>query len=147
VTGQETDDLRDGGIRWHIVAVDGELSGPELVGATPGPLSTGCWNGYLATYTLDEGRLTLADLVVGGDRPAPAGGVEAVRNNPDGYDYGWLYRGLDRPVPFTGRLLVATDYLESSPYIHMGYPPAWVFAYVREHIFTDGYATGWRVAV
>ena len=48
-----------------------------------------------------------------------------------------IYSNLREPLPFTGGLLLARDFVEEL-YVHMGFQPAWKFRDVREVMFEDG---------
>jgi len=48
-----------------------------------------------------------------------------------------LFKNLGAPMPFTGGLLLARDFVERL-YVHMGVHPAWKFRTVHELIFQQG---------
>jgi hypothetical protein len=115
VTSQISDEVRFHGV-WHaITAVDGAgLFDPTEHGLKPGPLSTGCWRGFICRYHIDQGQLTLEDVEMG--RPTsdhialPLFGVPAGPTDDRSEHAGALrYERLAAPMPFTGRLLPGAD--------------------------------------
>jgi hypothetical protein len=122
--------------QYALTAVDGTgLFHPVEHGYEPRFLSTGCYRGFVCTYAVVADRLLLRDLELGSeDEPAPFDGVR-----PQLVEYqGWQYDGLNRPVAFTGRLLVGTGRPDYSPRLNMGFCPAWLCEQVRELVFRDG---------
>ncbi|MEV1061589.1 hypothetical protein [Streptomyces sp. NPDC050263] len=131
MTAQAADEVFFEGRRFAVTAVDGEgLFDPAGHGLEPGPMNTGCYRGHICRYTVAEQRLVLRDLILGSEgEPPRSDGVRPRRDRSYG---GWRYRGLDIPVAFTGRLLVGSGHAADSPYLNMGFWPAWMYRDVRE---------------
>jgi hypothetical protein len=122
--------------QYAITAIDGTgLFHPAEHGYEPRFLSTGCYRGFVCTYAVVADRLLLRALELGSEaEPAPFDGVR-----PQLVEYeGWQYDGLNRPVAFTGRLLIGAGRPDVRPRLHMGFWPAWMFDQVRELTFRNG---------
>jgi hypothetical protein len=48
-----------------------------------------------------------------------------------------VFKGMGAPMPFTGGVLLARDFVERL-YVHMGFHPAWKFRTVHELLFQEG---------
>ncbi len=103
-----------------IGKTDGELFDPEAHGLKPRAMHSACWRGFYATYRLDDDALRLVELSIftGDDGYPPLDGVEVTET-----DDGMVYRGLRMIVPFTGKIRLATDFLQEH-YVHMGFQKA-----------------------
>jgi hypothetical protein len=125
------------GEQYAVTAVDGAgLFDPGEHGLEPRMLHTACYRGRICHYAVDDRRLVLRELHVGSeDEPARIDGVRARWDDEFG---SWHYQGLDVPVAFTGRLLIGSGDVDDSPYLNMGFWPAWMFAEVRELTFRGG---------
>ena len=53
---------------------------------------------------------------------------------------GFLYEGFKSPIPFTGGLILAHDFIPEL-YVQMGFYTAWKYKTVREVIFDEGRIT------
>jgi hypothetical protein len=120
-----------GGRAFGITAIDGgQLFNPEDHGLQPQATGTACYRGYVATYAMAGEQLILAALDLGSAQPPPnLHGVEPTLVS-DGLV--WRYAGVTLPIEFTGRLLVGDGYVPDSPYLNMGFWPAWMYADVYE---------------
>lgn len=109
------------------------------------PTTTANWRGWAARYAIEDDRLLLMELTDVGlwvepGAPAPTlFGIEAIAEGPGSY----RYPDLRHPVPFTGRLLIARDFIQSL-YRHMGFHPAWKFEESWELDVEDGLVTQTR---
>ncbi|WP_086838103.1 hypothetical protein [Amycolatopsis kentuckyensis] len=137
MTTQESDEVRFGGKRFAITAVDGTgLFDPAAHGLELRAMHTGCWRGHVARYVVVDGRLVLRDLHVGAaDTPPP---LDRVRPRWRAMDHAWHYTKLNLATEFSGRLLLGHGRFPERPYLNMGFRPAWVFTDVRELTFRDG---------
>ena len=54
-----------------------------------------------------------------------------------GISFEYTYENIRLPIPFTGGLLVAKDFIWDL-YIHMGFHPAWKYRNVHELLFDNG---------
>lgn len=132
----------------HLAGARGHgLFGPEDHGFAPSCTTTCCWRGYVATYTVLEGRLVLDRLRInngswqGGEyrcSPPPAfGGRAPIPQEPGSVEFDLQYAGIALPVAFTGGILIARDFIADLQ-VHMGFQPAWKYRQVNELIFDDG---------
>jgi hypothetical protein len=137
VTAQIPDTLIFKGREFSLTAVDGSgLFDPADHGIEPEALHTACYHGFVVTYAVRDDRLRVASLVLGSqEQPIPLGGVVAT---PGSYKPEWVYRDLDLPVEFTGRVLIGDGEIDDRPYLHMGFWPAWMYADVHELLFERG---------
>jgi hypothetical protein len=119
---------------------------PQEHGLTPQGTSTACWRGFVCTYRVANGVLTLEALHMG----MPTEEVQAVQEGrgpplfgqlpryvEESYDGPVVYSGLRGPVPFSGGLLLAHGFIREL-YVHMGFHPAWKYQEVHELIFESG---------
>ncbi|MGW4060455.1 hypothetical protein ACWEGE_19375 [Amycolatopsis sp. NPDC004747] len=137
MTTQESDEVRFGGRRFAITAVDGAgLFDPAAHGLEVQAIHTGCWRGHIARYAVVAERLVLRELVAGlPDVPPP---LDGVRPRWSDSDHAWRYGKLNVATEFTGRLLLGRGRFADRPHPGMGFPPAWVCTDVRELTFRDG---------
>ncbi|GIJ56707.1 hypothetical protein [Virgisporangium aurantiacum] len=141
MSAQIPDELRYRGRLFALTAAEG-VGGfdPAEHGLTPRPASTACWRGTVCRYRLRYRQLLLDRLdLATDDPPPPLAGAE-----PRAGRYDWRYRDLGLPVPFTGRMLVGRGDVDGTPYLNMGFWPAWMYAEAHELTFTDGTLTGAR---
>lgn len=116
--------------KYLLVGVDGDrLFDPADHGLHDlRPTTTANWRGWVAHYAIVDDRLLLAELVdVGlfvlpGETVPAFDGVEATYEGRGPLSY----TGLDLPLDFTGKLLIAHGFIDSL-YRHMGFHPAWKF--------------------
>ena len=103
------------------------------------PTSTANWRGWVVTYAVRDGRLLVDRLrevgavVEPGNAPPPINGVSAVAEG----SHSWGYPDLSLDVPFTGKLLIAKDFIQDL-YVHMGFHPAWKWQHSWELVFEAG---------
>ncbi|TQF11214.1 hypothetical protein FJV41_35340 [Myxococcus llanfairpwllgwyngyllgogerychwyrndrobwllllantysiliogogogochensis] len=125
-----------------------ELFVPGRHGLNPVAQSTACLRGFFCGYRVTEEGLFLQRLHVGvhpDDKPAVRDGHgtplfgNAPRYDPT-YDECAVYDPRHAPVPFTGSLLIATDFIRELA-VHMGFAPAWKFREVHELTFEAGRLT------
>lgn len=113
------------------------------LGYRPHPTCTACYAGYIAGYSIIDGRLFLSSLSVAppdefcdpnyvGELPKLFG-VSGVL----GGFLGAEYEGLSEPLPFTGGLILGNGFI-SDLYAHSGSHPAWKYGRVYEIIFDSG---------
>jgi hypothetical protein len=114
---------------YMLVAVDGNgLFNPLDHGLDPQATTTANWRGWVARYEIRDDHLILTELHGVGlssdpENPPPTlNGVRAQRDGPGTHSY----PGLDWPIAFSGRLLIARGFIQSL-YRHMGFHPAWKF--------------------
>ncbi len=145
MTGQIPDEVRYWKRRFAIAAVDGTgLFDPAVHGVRPTWLSTGCWRGYICSYTVMQSRLLLRGLELGrpedGSTPVLFGVEPEVAGEDAWHPGALLYQDLAAPVDFTGRLLLGAGPVHIG-YLNMGFRPAWLFERVHELAVDHGRIT------
>jgi hypothetical protein len=140
VTAQVPDVVMLGDRAFSVTAVDGgPLFEPEDQNLQPQPTGTACYRGHVATYAVVGEGLILVALEVGSaQRPPTLDGVEPTF---DSFGFVWRYAAVALPIDFTGRLLVGDGDVPGSPYLNMGFWPAWMYADVYELGFVRGALT------
>lgn len=124
--------------QYAVTAVEGDgLFDPASHGLDPKPTSTGCYRGTICHYVVRRKHLVLDRLDLGSDgRPPELAGVE-----PEYDDYEWTYPRVGLAIAFTGRMLVGRGDVDGTPYLNMGFWPAWMYAEVYELAFAEGVLT------
>lgn len=140
---------------YDLVGVKGAgLFDPGAHGFTPKANCTACWRGYMCMYAVASDQLVLHTLRINlapdqsppDSIPALFHGVPRAVTGPlqgrvtDSDLFDSSYPGVDWPVPFTGGLLLADDFI-GALYVHMGFHPAWKYRTVHELIFDAGSLT------
>jgi hypothetical protein len=139
MTAQMHDQIDYADESYDLVGVEGYgLFRPYEHGLNPCFRSTACQRGYVCGYGLVENQLFLTSLRLScaGNPPSLFGREPKVDSR-----LGFAYPRLRRLVPFTGRLLIATEFI-SGLYVHMGFQSAWKYRTVRELEFTEGRLLG-----
>jgi hypothetical protein len=99
-------------------------------------MSTACWRGYYATYTVESAKLKLVNLTIHdatGIYPNINGvPAEMSSSRPEG-----IYRNLGVDLSFTGQLRLANGFMQNM-YVHMGYQSAHCFRVVYDLTFEKG---------
>jgi hypothetical protein len=144
MTAQMPDSVRIGGRRYDLC----EISGGGLFDpadhdiATEAP-DTACWRGFICGYTVSHQQLLLDDLELWSEPSRWAHNRtqlelvfgERISLDDDRHRAGAT--GLAHPIPFTGSLLIARDFIEDL-YVHMGLQEAHNYREVLELTFESG---------
>jgi hypothetical protein len=136
MTAQITDTFILHDQEWELIGWQGEgLFDPEQFGMETAILHTACYRGFYATYEIRDAALLLRDLVMreAHGHYVAINGVEPERDDNELCSY----HGLAMSVPFTGRLRLARDFIESL-YVHMGYQKASAYSSVVDTRFEAG---------
>jgi hypothetical protein len=140
----------------------GKLFDPNHYGIHPTGGHTGCWRSFYSTYEIDDNGIFLIEAVLflsmeDQARVAAGVGPELFGKNahkllyksyrrkflsrklvPHTTDMGeYVYEDLMEPIPFTGGMLIARDFIQEM-YVHMGFHPAYKFRTVYEFLFEEG---------
>lgn len=144
MTGQAADVFRYQGVDYDLAGIsEGTLFDPSQFGMDPSSISTACWRGYVAIFTLADSLLILDSLSVcllePGERRVRKEGPPLNGVTPTGREHGLnnIYEGVNLHLDYTGGLLFARDFIEEL-YVHMGFHPAWKYQHVVELIFDGG---------
>ena len=114
--------------------VGDELFSPDQYGMEPMTINTACWRGFYAAYEITDTGIYLRELTMrekGGNYKS-INGVE-----PDIQDYEATYRDVNLPIPFTGTIRLAKDFIKEL-YIHMGFQKPTSFKIVLDLLFERG---------
>lgn len=148
MTAQINDEVFHRKIGFNMAGISGAgLFEPKDHGFEPVAMCTACWRGYYVRYAIENGHLLLTRVTMGlspADTAAVASGKgpQLLGRSPHYEEeaWGWVYDGLQHPIPFTGGLLLGTEFIRDL-YVHMGFHPAWKYRQVREVIFEQGRVT------
>jgi hypothetical protein len=121
MTAQISDSATYRGESYSIAGKNGTgLFNPTQHGMRPVTRCTACWHGFVCSYSVDDKQLLLEQLDIGLNEPAPVlFGVQPKQLRRQVFDV--AYEHLRYPVPYTGGLLLARDFIEEL-YVHMGFP-------------------------
>ncbi len=135
MTGQVSDIVIFEGEEYYLSGIDGtKLPSPQDFGISPRPASTACWRGFQNIYTCPNNELTLDTMYLSSAEAKPVNGVEPESN---GVMFPYIYKNLDFKVPFTGRIIIAKDFI-SENYVHMGFQSASSYETVLELVLDEG---------
>ena len=137
MTAQAPDIVHHHNLEHVIAGIRGNgLLTPEAFGITPTMMSTGCYRGYVAEFSVIDEQLYLTALTVrSADDQYPE--IDGVQPNKNG-DYGnFRYEGLGVAVPFTGGLMIARDFIREM-YVHMGFQKPTSYRTVIELLIHKG---------
>jgi hypothetical protein len=132
MTAQFNDHVAYQAADWRLAGENGgDLFDPSRHGLRVRMASTACWRGFVCRYELRDEALYLdsLDVALDGEAPRLLGKLPQEPKMPLGFTA--TYEGLGHPVPFSGGLLLARDFLPEF-YEHMGFHPAWKYARVLE---------------
>ena len=139
MTAQFSDPVKYRGQSYSIAGKNGPgLFDPTEHGMKPVGRCSACWRGFVCTYSVEGQRLLLDRLAICLDGPAPI--LFGVQPKPEEGDlplFDAVYEELRHPVPYTGGLLLARDFIQEL-YVHMGFHPAWKYREVHELVFREG---------
>jgi len=154
MTAQFSDIVKYKGIDYRIGGVDGEgLFDPSRYGMKPVAWCSACWHGCNACYEVENQKLYLSrlkvcltDISMGlkkvRKKRAPViEGHKATDISHKEHDlFEYSYDNMRLLVPFTGGLLLGTDFIEHL-HMHAGIQPAWKYRTVHELLFDKGHLT------
>ena len=120
-----------------------ELFNPLKHGVQSTGTCSACWRGYIATFSVCDSHLKvikakvyLDEAMVQAGTAPKLFGKSAVLPEDNGLGMS-CYSNLDLPIPYTGGILVGTNFIRSM-YVHMGFHPAYKYKTVHELIFDTG---------
>ncbi|MFX1279084.1 MAG: hypothetical protein ACFFA3_06680 [Promethearchaeota archaeon] len=114
---------------FSLIGLKGEgLFSPEDFGITPYFNCTACWRGYVMKYIISEDQLVLDEMRVNVDDPPKINDIEPMK---EGDLFKYKYKNLNLKPFFTGKLLLAKDFIDSM-YVHMGFQRPIAFKTVVE---------------
>ncbi|HVF19510.1 MAG TPA: hypothetical protein VNA14_04625 [Mycobacteriales bacterium] len=146
MTAQVPDSIELDGVEYALAGYAGTgLFDPAAHGVEPQMIHTGCWRGFICRYAVRGDELHLDTLRLGrGSRVAGTPlepGVTTLLGAT--LEEAWQFRFAALPVPYTGTLLAADGFVQST-YVHMGFAPAWKFEKVVELTLDSGRVTARR---
>lgn len=120
---------------YYIIEVEGSgLFDADSYGLQPSPRSFACWKGFVTQYIVKNSKLYLNKLTISlSDKKYPAVNGKL----PSDVDslMGLIYRDINLPVSFTGRLRVGSNLIED--YFGYNYCAA-AYEKVQELLFEGG---------
>ena len=135
MTAQIMDRFVFRGEEYRLVGGEGgPLVSPQDFGMEPGFIHTACWRGFYSTYEIKDDQIFIVEMTMRESK----GNYKAINNKmPEVTGNQALYEEIYLPVPFTGRLLLAKDFIQEL-YVHMGFQEPTSFKTVLELTFKDG---------
>jgi hypothetical protein len=139
MTAQFSDPVKYQGQSYSIAGRNGTgLFDPTQHGLQPVGKCSACWHGFVCTYSIQGQRLLLDHLAICLNEPAPVlFGIQPKSEEGRIRFFDVVYEELRHPVPYTGGLLLARDFIKEL-YVHMGFHPAWKYHEVHELLFREG---------
>jgi hypothetical protein len=136
MTAQIPDTFLLDGKKYALVGRRGSgLFEPAEHGIPTFMMHTGCWRGYIATYSITD-ALRLDEVELQMAEPDPERTLFGAR--PASYDRGRAtYRGLEQIVEYSGGILLGDGFVREL-YVHMGFHPPHKWLVVHELIFERG---------
>lgn len=123
----------------------------KRLGIAPVSLHSACWRGYIATFSIHNGKLILNALDTNnGNGAAQAVAINGVMPEitiPErlSKDYSewrdWQYHDVNKLIRYTGRVMITDDFIHER-YIHMGFQSPLSYRKVIELSFDKGRLTG-----
>ncbi len=137
MTGQMSDTLKYNDEEYVIAGIKGDmLFDPISAGITPYSSCTACWRGFTLYYEVLNDRLILQGILINiKDTPVPINEKSPI----DGKDYffDYLYENLEYTSDFSGKLLIAKDFIQEL-YVHMGFQAPTSYQTVIELTIEEG---------
>lgn len=158
MTAQEPDYIEYQNLGYAITTSQGSgLFEPQQLGIEPCSYSTGNKRGYCCGYLVDGSQLLLATLELGlslrgNTLPPQLFGVQPTREIHEGYAFSlktgeegwsswedpqWTYSGLREFIPFTGRLFIGREFIQSM-HVRSWFQETWKYGEVHELTFENG---------
>ena len=135
VTAQIPDEFTFNGESFSLVGLNGDgLFSPTDFNIQPYSRCTACWRGYVMNYVINNDHLVLEGMRVNVKEPPKINGVEP---EPGGDLFDYCYKNLNLKTNFTGRMLLAKDFIRSM-YVHMGFQRPMAYRTVIEFHVENG---------
>ena len=137
MTGQMPDICHYKGKKYSIVGIKGILPTPLDFGMEPYSTCTACWRGFVMEYDCVNSELLLQRMKVNTKEPQTINDIEPTTSE-NFFDF--QFENLGLKVDFTGKLLIASDFIQSM-YVHMGFQSPESFKKVIELHIDNGNLT------
>ena len=135
MTAQINDVFKFNGEEYVVCGIDGpELFDPIKEGFEPKMASTACWRGFYLTFIADNMYLYLHEISIRQDEAKVFKGIKPEKGE---WMFSHKYTNLQYKLPFTGKILIAKDFIDSM-YIHMGFQRPIAYKTVIELIIENG---------
>jgi len=135
VTAQINDIFKFNGVEYVVVGIDGpELFDPINEGFTPMSASTACWRGFYLTFNATDMYLYLEEMQINQDKAKVFNDIKPVKGDSR---FSHKYPNLNYKLPFTGKILIAKDFINSM-YVHMGFQRPMAYKTVIELKIKEG---------
>lgn len=143
MTAQISDQFFFLGQQMSLAGIRGDgLFEPADYGFEPQAISSACWRGYWCVYAVEDSQLKLKKLTIGLNKQAGVPELAGTKPSTGNKELPGrtVYEPEDFSVPFSGGLLLGSDFIQSM-YVHMGFHPAYKYEMVYELIFDKGQLT------
>ncbi|MFX1476841.1 MAG: hypothetical protein ACFFCI_01800 [Promethearchaeota archaeon] len=141
MTAQIPDDVILYDVKFTLVGIQGEpLFTPNDFGILARFTNTACWRGYAMTYIVINSQLILDKMRVNTKNPKA---INKVKPESGGDLFDYSYKNLNLKTEFTGKLLLAKDFIRSM-YVHMGFQRPMAYRTVVELYLEKGKITLFR---
>ncbi len=130
MTAQVPDQFKFNEEEYSIIGVkDSHLFNPKDFNLKPRMASTACYRGFVVEYNCKNNELIVENLLINLEKPSKINGIKPKKI----YSYGlkYLYENLNLKLNFTGKILIARDFIDEM-YVHMGYQRPIAFKKVIE---------------
>lgn len=135
MTGQINDIFKFNGVEYVIAGIDGpELFDPVAEGFEPKIASTACWRGFYLVFETTDMYLYLDEINIRQDEAKVFNGKKPKKGE---WMFSHQYANLKYKLPFTGKILIAKDFIDSM-YVHMGFQRPIAYKTVIELIIKEG---------
>ncbi|MFW9939493.1 MAG: hypothetical protein ACFFFT_00535 [Candidatus Thorarchaeota archaeon] len=135
MTAQIPDEFVLNNEEFSLIGIKGHgLFKPEDFGIVPYFTCTACWRGYVMRYVFTDEQLILDRMRVNVDDPPKINGIKPEKES-DLFKY--YYKNLNLKTNFTGKVLLAKDFIQSM-YVHMGFQRPMAFETVVEIDISNG---------
>jgi len=135
MTAQIPDEFILNGENFSLVGMKGNgLFEPLDFGLTPHSTSTACWRGYVMKYHFTKDQLILDEMRINVNDPPKINGIEPQQGESS---FKYYYKNLNLKTKFTGRILLAKDFIQSM-YVHMGFQRPMAYETVVEIHIKNG---------
>jgi hypothetical protein len=137
MTVQIPDTFLYNGEHYALILLNGErLITPEDYGMKPKAWHTACWQGFYSTYEITNDGLFLKEMTIGkvDGSLKPIQGIMPTPDESSSID-GFSYKGLHIFTKFTGRMLLARDFILD---LRMVYPNPIAYQTLFEVTFAEG---------
>jgi len=135
MTSQIPDIFKFNGEEFDIVGIDGpDLFDPNNEGFKPQMTTTACWRGFQLKFGANNKEIYLDEMSIRQEEGIVFKGRKPIQGERR---FTHKYVDMNYKLPFTGRLLIAKNFIQSM-YVHMGYQRPIAYRTVFELVIKEG---------